>query len=179
MALGFLWGLEFPVIKKIWTSSYVLVAGGFSAMLLGVFYWIVDVKKYQTWCQPFVWIGMNPIALYLISNFMGGLGYHKLATRLAGGSVKNFFDTHVADGFGELLISAISVALFYGLPISSIAGKSFCGFRSFKSVPILVSLIHSSPGQKFLKRARQLHHDRLSVGMTIGFMASQNRLRRC
>jgi predicted acyltransferase len=115
VALGFLWGLEFPVIKKIWTSSYVLVAGGFSAILLGVFYWIVDVKKYQTWCQPFVWIGMNPIALYLISNFMGGLGYHKLATRLAGGSVENFLDTHVADGFGELLISAISVALFLWL----------------------------------------------------------------
>jgi len=115
VALGFLWGVEFPVIKKIWTSSYVLVAGGCSVFLLGVFYWIVDVKKYQTWCQPFVWIGMNPIALYLISNFLGGLGYHKLATRLAGGSVKNFFDARVAAGFGELLTSAISVALFLWL----------------------------------------------------------------
>ena len=35
--LGWLWGLQFPVIKKIWTSSYVLVAAGYSAMLLGVF----------------------------------------------------------------------------------------------------------------------------------------------
>jgi len=41
-ALGWLWGMEMPVIKKIWTSSYVLVAGGYSAMLLAVFYWIVD-----------------------------------------------------------------------------------------------------------------------------------------
>ena len=111
-AIGWLWSLEMPVIKKIWTSSYVLVAGGYSAMLLGVFYWIVDVKKWQTWCQPFIWIGMNPITLYLTSNFLGGLGFEKLARRLAGGSVKNFFDAHVANGFGDLVISAVGVALF-------------------------------------------------------------------
>jgi predicted acyltransferase len=111
-ALGWLWGLEMPVIKKIWTSSYVLVAGGYSAMLLGAFYWIVDVKKWRAWCQPFVWIGMNPITLYLTSNFLGGLGFEKLARRLAGGSVKEFFDTHVAAGSGDLVIAAASVALF-------------------------------------------------------------------
>ncbi len=111
-AVGWLWGLEMPVIKKIWTSSYVLVAGGYSAMLLGLFYWIVEVKRWQAWCQPFVWIGMNPITLYLTSNFLGGLGFHKLATRLAGGPVKSFFDTHVAAGCGELIISGIGVALF-------------------------------------------------------------------
>lgn len=110
--IGWMWGVEFPVIKKIWTSSYVLVAGGYSAILLGVFYWIVDVKKWRTWCQPFVWIGMNPITLYLTSNFMGGLGFEKLALRLAGGPVKGFLDTHVAAGFGQLFISLVAVALF-------------------------------------------------------------------
>lgn len=113
-AAGWLWGLEFPVIKKIWTSSYVLVAGGYSAMLLGAFYWIVDVKKKTAWCQPFIWIGMNPITLYLTSNFLGGLGFHKLAVRLAGGQVKSFFDTHVAAGCGELVISLVGVLLFVG-----------------------------------------------------------------
>ncbi|MGO8720171.1 MAG: acyltransferase family protein, partial [Acidobacteriaceae bacterium] len=46
IALGWLWGLQFPVIKKLWTSSYVLVAGGYSAILLAAFYQIVDVWKY-------------------------------------------------------------------------------------------------------------------------------------
>jgi predicted acyltransferase len=110
--LGFLWGMQFPIIKKIWTSSYVLVAGGYSALLLGAFYWIVDVKKWRTWCQPFVWIGMNPITLYLTSNFLGGLGFEKLARRFAGGPVKSLFDAHIAAGFGELVISAVGVALF-------------------------------------------------------------------
>ena len=110
-ALGWLWGMEFPVIKKIWTSSYVLVAGGYSLMLLGLFYWIVDVKKWQWWCQPFIWIGMNPITLYLASNFMGGLGFEKLARRLTGGPVKSFLDAHVAAGFGGLVSSLVSVLL--------------------------------------------------------------------
>jgi predicted acyltransferase len=111
-ALGWLWNIEFPVIKKIWTSSYVLVAGGYSAMFLGAFYWIVDIKQWRAWCQPFVWIGMNPITLYLTSNFLGGLGFEKLAVRLGGGPVKSFFDTHIAKGFGQLVISAIGVLLF-------------------------------------------------------------------
>jgi len=112
VALGWLWGMEFPVIKKIWTSSYVLVAGGYSALLLGAFYWMVDVKKWRRWCQPFVWIGMNPLTIYLTSNFLGGLGFEKLAQRLTGGPVKSFFDTHVAAGFGNLVIAITSVALF-------------------------------------------------------------------
>ncbi|HXI72876.1 MAG TPA: DUF5009 domain-containing protein [Verrucomicrobiae bacterium] len=112
VALGFLWGLEFPVIKKIWTSSYVLVAGGFSALLLGAFYWIVDVKQWRMWCQPFVWIGMNPLTIYLTSNFLGGLGFEKLASRLVGGPVKSFFDAHVAAGFGDLVSAFVGVLLF-------------------------------------------------------------------
>jgi predicted acyltransferase len=112
VALGFLWGIEFPVIKKIWTSSYVLVAGGYSAVLVGVFYWMVEVKQWRGWCRPFVWIGANPITLYLVSNLLGGLGFEKLAQRLAGGSVKNFFDAHVAAGCGELVISVVAVLLF-------------------------------------------------------------------
>src|SRR6266566_1629002 len=40
---GFLWGLHFPVIKKIWTSSYVLVAGGYSLLLLGAFHQLVEI----------------------------------------------------------------------------------------------------------------------------------------
>jgi len=55
---------------------------------------------------------MNPITLYLTSNFLGGAGFEKLALRLAGGPVKSFFDTHVAEGVGELVISIVGVLLF-------------------------------------------------------------------
>lgn len=113
--VGFLWGTQFPVIKKIWTSSYVLVAGGYSAMLLGMFYWVVEIKRWRAWGQPFVWIGMNPITLYLISNLMGGGGYVRLANRLAGGNIKQFLNTHLASGAGQLLVSIVSVLLLIWL----------------------------------------------------------------
>ena len=111
--LGFAWGAEFPVIKKIWTSSYVLVAGGFSILLLGLFYWIIEVRRMSRWCLPFVWIGMNPITLYMASALLGG--FEGLATRLVGGSVRAFLDAHVAAGCGDLGVAATGIVLFLGL----------------------------------------------------------------
>ncbi len=108
---GWCWSLQFPVIKKIWTSSFVLVAGGYSACLLGVFYWIVEVWQKRTWCQPFVWMGMNSITIYLTSNIIGG--FRKLATRFVGGDVKTFFDGHVGRGMGDLLISIVGLFLAF------------------------------------------------------------------
>ena len=105
---GFVWSAQFPVVKKIWSSSFVLVAGGYSAVLLGLFYLVVDVLKFQTWCQPFVWIGMNPITLYLTENIVG---FRRVATRLLGGDVKQFLDTAVTNGFGDLMLSLVEIGL--------------------------------------------------------------------
>src|SRR6185295_18139822 len=109
--IGFLWGIQFPVVKKIWTSSFVLVAGGYSAMLLGVFYLVVDVWKKQAWCQPFVWIGMNSITIYLTSNIIGG--FRKLAGRFVGGDIQNALNTDLAKGAGDMLVSLAGLALAF------------------------------------------------------------------
>jgi predicted acyltransferase len=108
VALGFLWGLQFPVVKKIWTSSFVLVAGGYSALLLAAFYYLIDIRGWRRWCVPFVWIGMNPITLYLIS---GIVGYRRLAARLAGGDVQSWFDSALGNGWGNLGIAVVGLAL--------------------------------------------------------------------
>ena len=109
-ALGWAWSAQFPVIKKIWTSSYVLVAGGYSAVLLGVFYWIVDVAKWRWWCQPFVWMGMNSITIYLTKNMLGGFG--ALSRRLAGGDIHDFFDTRL-HGSGDLVLSILGLLMAF------------------------------------------------------------------
>jgi predicted acyltransferase len=103
--LGFLWGLQFPVIKKIWTSSYVLVAGGYSCIFMAVFYLVVDVWKVQRWATPFVWIGMNPITIYLATNIVD---FRALAERIAGGPVKAFFGS-----YGELLITCLVLTMSF------------------------------------------------------------------
>ena len=82
VALGWLWAPWFPVIKKIWTSSFVLVAGGWSAILLGLFYWVIDgIKTRQPIVRPFVWVGANPIFLYLVS---GLEFFREIAHRIVG-----------------------------------------------------------------------------------------------
>jgi predicted acyltransferase len=65
LAAGYLWSYQFPIIKRRWTSSYVLAAGGWSYLLLALFYWVVDMKGYRRWTFPFVVIGMNSIAAYM------------------------------------------------------------------------------------------------------------------
>ncbi len=70
LAIGWVWGYPFPIIKKLWTSSFVLWAGGWSYLLLALFYLIIDVWRFRTWCEPFLWIGMNCITIYLLDNLI-------------------------------------------------------------------------------------------------------------
>jgi predicted acyltransferase len=103
LALGYLWSLQFPIIKKIWTSSYVLVAGGWSCLLLAFFYRSVELWRSKKWAQPFIWIGMNAITIYLVSAWFDFRG---LANRIAGGPVK----ASIAP-WGEVLITAIVLTM--------------------------------------------------------------------
>jgi predicted acyltransferase len=122
IAAGWLWGLQFPVIKKIWTSSYVLVAGGWSFLLLAGFYYVVDVRQWRRWCQPFVWIGMNPITLYLISSIVW---FPEVAQRLAGGSVSAWFDGRVGHGAGDIVVTIVGLGLMLALARFLYARKIF------------------------------------------------------
>jgi predicted acyltransferase len=106
LGLGYAWGLEFPIIKKIWTSSYVLVACGLSTVLLGVFYLVIDVLQVRFWCWPFVWIGMNPITVYLANEVVG---FPVLAQRFVGGDVSSFLDAQLGIGFGQLAVAILGL----------------------------------------------------------------------
>lgn len=100
---GYLWGLHFPIIKRMWTSSYVLVAGGYSLALLGLFYWIIDVLQVRWWIWPLVWIGVNPLALYMANNI---LDFDALGERFVGGPMAALIDP-----YGQLLIAAAGLVL--------------------------------------------------------------------
>ena len=108
VVIGYVWGLQFPVIKKIWTSSYVLVAGGYSLMLLGVFYLVLDVWKIRKWATIFVWIGMNPITIYMARNIVN---FNDLARRFVGGELQTLFGNKIS----YLLLMAVSLVLTLAL----------------------------------------------------------------
>jgi predicted acyltransferase len=105
LLLGWIWNLHFPVIKKLWTSSFVLVAGGYSYFLLALFYQIIDVWKFQKWAMPFVWIGVNPITIYMAHNLVD---FDKIAERLVGGQLNTYFGN-----YGRLIIALTSFAIVF------------------------------------------------------------------
>jgi predicted acyltransferase len=68
MIAGKIWGLWFPIIHHLWTSSLVLFAGGLSFLLLSFFYLVIDVWGFKKWAFPFVVIGMNAIVVYVATH---------------------------------------------------------------------------------------------------------------
>lgn len=66
VAAGWLWHLQMPVIKRIWTSSMVLVSSGYSFLLMALFHWLVDHKGYTRHISWLKIYGMNSIAAYML-----------------------------------------------------------------------------------------------------------------
>jgi predicted acyltransferase len=112
IAAGHLWGLQFPIVKYIWTSSFVLVAGGYSLLLLGLFHQVVDVWGYRSWTTIFIWIGASAILLYMINMIVG---FQPLATRLVGGDISKGIDGLLTPGAGSVLSHLVGLALAIGL----------------------------------------------------------------
>lgn len=105
---GYIWGylpggLAYPIIKRLWTSSYVFVAGGFSLMLLGAFIYVIDVMQYRKWTPVFMWIGMNPLLIYMSTNI---LDYQRLARRFVGGPIEE-----AAGRFGPMLVAVVALSI--------------------------------------------------------------------
>lgn len=86
IGVGLLWCIVFPINKNIWTSSFVLYAGGWSALLLSLFYYVIDVKQLRGWSDPFVWIGVNSILIYMAAH--GIINFEWTSEFLFGGLIR-------------------------------------------------------------------------------------------
>ena len=72
---GLLWDGFFPINKALWTSSYVLLAGGLAMLGLALCYWLIDVKPgsrptYSRGALPFVAFGVNAITVFFLSGLI-------------------------------------------------------------------------------------------------------------
>jgi predicted acyltransferase len=70
IALGWVWGLQFPINKSLWTSSFVLFTGGLATVVLSMSYWIIDVNNYNRFTKPFVVYGVNAITVFFLSGLI-------------------------------------------------------------------------------------------------------------
>lgn len=71
IVLGLIWGLHFPIMKFTWSSSFILVTGGVSVLLLAVFYLVIDYWGFKKWAFFFVVFGMNSLFIYMGSKLIG------------------------------------------------------------------------------------------------------------
>jgi predicted acyltransferase len=65
--LAFQWAGICPIVKRVWTSSYTLYSGGWVVLILAGFYALIEWKGWRDWAFPLVVIGMNSIAIYVMS----------------------------------------------------------------------------------------------------------------
>jgi predicted acyltransferase len=107
-AAGLLWGLQFPINKYLWTSSFVLVAGGFAALMLAAFHEVIDRRGHKAWASVFMWVGASAITLYVFNMVVG---FYPLAKRLVGGDVARLADSYVAPGTGQFIGAVVGMAL--------------------------------------------------------------------
>ena len=78
LASGYLWSVWFPLNKKLWTSSYVLVSGGWSLALMTLAYWAVEQRGWfkghgKAWIGPWLVFGSNAIVAYMVSELLPGV----------------------------------------------------------------------------------------------------------
>lgn len=112
LAGGYAWSLQFPIIKAIWTSSFVLVAAGYSAILLGAMHQVIDVWGFNRWPTIFVWLGANALTLYFINNIAS---FERFASRFVGGDVSALLDAVVTPGTGRFVAHALGVCFAIAL----------------------------------------------------------------
>jgi predicted acyltransferase len=116
LALGGLWSLWLPINKNLWTSSYVLWTAGFALALLAFCYWTMEVRLWRRWAQPFVWYGVNPLAIYFLASWLAAASVrHALGGVRLKGLVYDRFYAHLSANpyLNSMLYGLSYVALFW------------------------------------------------------------------
>ena len=75
MAIGMAWHNWLPINKNLWTSSYALFMSGMAMVILGISYYLIDIKGWRRGTQPFRVYGMNAITVFVLSGVVGRLLY--------------------------------------------------------------------------------------------------------
>ena len=82
VAIGLLWNLHFPINKKLWSSSFIMLTSGLGFLILALFYWVIDVKGYKKWTFFFKVIGMNSLTVYFVYHLVN---FRQMSRMLLGG----------------------------------------------------------------------------------------------
>ncbi len=99
-----------PIIKRICTSSFVIVSGGWCLLALAFSYWLIDVRKIQSWPKFFAYVGMNSLFIYLFTETGGAAWLARIVKPFAAG-----FFGWTGDLPAKILASLIVWALLWSI----------------------------------------------------------------
>lgn len=101
LLIGLAWSNAMPIIKILWTSSFVMVAGGCSMILLAWFYAIIDVLGWRRWAYFWIVIGVNAITIYVAQNVID----FQLISRFFLGGVMRLSETYWLAGSAKVWLT--------------------------------------------------------------------------
>ncbi|WP_235297974.1 acyltransferase family protein [Portibacter marinus] len=112
--VGLLWGMSFPIIKALWTSSYVLYTAGLALLFFSILIYIIDIQNLKKWTYPFRVFGLNPLFSYALSGLFVKLFIYVIkwnGTNPLGWMYANVYQPFFGDYLGSL-VSAIMYTAF-------------------------------------------------------------------
>lgn len=68
--LSLCWNMAFPINKKLWTSSFVLLTTGLDLVIMASLIYIIEIKKQVKWTPFFIVFGKNSLFIYLLSELL-------------------------------------------------------------------------------------------------------------
>ena len=114
MAAGMAWDRWFPINKNLWTSSFVVLTGGFALIVLGLLYSAVEIRNWRgAWTMPFLVFGMNAIVTFVVDSMVWGPGY-TFTVRGTNGATMNWHEA----GQAKLMwlgLGAANASLVYSI----------------------------------------------------------------
>jgi len=119
--LGLVWNAVFPINKPLWTSSYVVFTGGMACHVLGLCYWLIDVRGNRLWAKPFIIYGMNAIAAFFLSSLFARIlnlirvGAEGQEVALKTWIFQNFYASWLAPVNASLAYAVTYVLLWLGV----------------------------------------------------------------
>ncbi|HEX6068994.1 MAG TPA: hypothetical protein VFZ18_04205 [Longimicrobiaceae bacterium] len=118
-ALGLVLGLTLhalgvvPLVKRIWTPSWTIFSAGWAVLFLAFFYYVVDMKGYRRWAFPFLVVGMNSIAIYVLVHDMTGYIVDALRTHLGRGTFELFGSAYAPITTGAAALVILWLILYW------------------------------------------------------------------
>jgi len=118
IALGLALSPFTPIIRRICTSSFVIMSGGFCLLALALAYWLMDVLRIRKGATFFVAVGMNPLFIYLFAQTGGADWLRQIAAPFSSGLFG-----WAGEWPAEFAAALATLGLMWGPVIGSIAGE--------------------------------------------------------